>query len=270
MKTKKRKIKGFSIQFMPHSEIKDLDGNERVKKILKIILGNNILILQGKLRNEEEARLIGDTMAMIGHIKNFKGIELAVISGNGKEKFLGRMKTRIANRLSGGDLGAITIIGPTTIVKEIKRNPKKIELFLNSWNSKIYNSLIHWISMPHQCVHCSKVYDKAGDFLISGCDSCKGRFFFYIKEEQLDKVKEEPVEIAQEEKVRVEKDIREMAGITDEKAPVILDIESVRVLKPGKFEIDIVNLFKKDRPLIFKLEEGKYIIDLSSMQTEKK
>ena len=41
----------------------------------------------------------------------------------------------------------------------------------------------------------------------------------------------------------------------------LLDIESIRVLKPGKYELDIVHLFKKD-PLIIKLEEGKYMIDL--------
>jgi predicted nucleic acid-binding Zn-ribbon protein len=55
-----------------------------------------------------------------------------------------------------------------------------------------------------------------------------------------------------------------MAGITDEETPVILDIESVRISSPGKFEIDLVNLFKKNRPLIYKIGEGKYIIDLSS------
>ena len=125
------KIKGFAIQFLPYSEIRNLDSDERIKKILKIILGNNILILQGKLLPEEETRLIGDTMAMIEHVNNFKGIELAVISGNGKEGFFGKMKQGLANALAGGDLGAITIIGPATIVKEIKRNPKKIELLLN-------------------------------------------------------------------------------------------------------------------------------------------
>jgi predicted nucleic acid-binding Zn-ribbon protein len=66
------------------------------------------------------------------------------------------------------------------------------------------------------------------------------------------------------DKKKVEKEIREMAGITDEEAPVILDIEAVRITGPGKFEIDIVNLFKKDRPLIYKIGEGKYIIDLTS------
>jgi hypothetical protein len=125
------KIKGFSIQFLPYSEIKNLNSTERIKKILNIILGNNILILQGKLKSEEETRLIEDTMAMIGHIKNFKGIELAVISSNGDSGFFDKLKMGIANALSGGDLGAITIVGPATIVKEIKRNPKKIELMLN-------------------------------------------------------------------------------------------------------------------------------------------
>lgn len=62
----------------------------------------------------------------------------------------------------------------------------------------------------------------------------------------------------------VEKEIREMAGITEEDTPVILDIESVRAIGAGRYEIDIVNLFNKKRPLIYKLEEGKYIIDLAS------
>lgn len=125
------RIKGFSIQFMPYSEIRDLSSDDRIKKILGIILTNNILFIQGKLKSEEEARLIGDTMAMIGHIKDFKGIELAVISGNGENNIIDKFKKGIVTFLSKGDLGAITIIGPATIVKEIKRNPKKIELFLN-------------------------------------------------------------------------------------------------------------------------------------------
>jgi len=125
------KIKGFSLQFLPFNEIRNLGSSERIKKILDIILGNNILILQGRLEAEEETRLIEDTMAMINHVKNFRGIELAVISGNNKAGILQKARQNIANAISGGDLGAITIIGPETIVKEIKKNPKKIELLLN-------------------------------------------------------------------------------------------------------------------------------------------
>ena len=49
----------------------------------------------------------------------------------------------------------------------------------------------------------------------------------------------------------------------DKDKPVILDIESINILKPGKYELDIVELFK-GKPLIYKLEEGKYVIDLAS------
>lgn len=125
------KIKGFTIQFLPYHEIRNLDSTERIRKILNIVLGNNILLLQGKLRADEEARLIGDTMAMIGHVQNFKGIELAVVGGNGDDTVYTKFKKSLANMLTGGDMSSITIIGPATIVKEIKRNPKKIELLLN-------------------------------------------------------------------------------------------------------------------------------------------
>lgn len=100
--------------------------------------------------------------------------------------------------------------------------------------------------------------------ILDGCENCGGRFFFYIKDEQLAKIKEKPIDIPESEKKAIEKDIREIAGITEEDAPIILDLESVRAVGSGKFEIDIVNLFNKKRPLIYKLEEGKYIIDLAT------
>lgn len=118
--------------------------------------------------------------------------------------------------------------------------------------------------MPHQCVKCSRILPMASKELLEGCSNCGGRFFFYIREDQLERIKQNPIEIPEAEKASVERDIREMAGIVEENAPVILDLESVRVTGEGKFEIDIVNLFRKDRPLIYKLEEGKYIIDLAT------
>ena len=118
--------------------------------------------------------------------------------------------------------------------------------------------------MPHQCVKCSKIIPLGSKELLVGCANCGGKFFFYIKQEQLDQIKRNTIEIPENEKSTIEKDIREMVGITDEETPVILDLESVRVVGDGKFEIDLVNVFNKERPLIYKLEEGKYIIDLAS------
>lgn len=119
--------------------------------------------------------------------------------------------------------------------------------------------------MPHQCVRCSKIIPAGSKEIIEGCKNCGGKFFFYIRDEQLEKIRNKPlIEIPEKEKDAIEKEVREIAGITDDDTPVILDLESIRSIAPGKYEIDVVNLFNKKRPLIYKLEEGKYLIDLAS------
>ena len=126
----KNKLKGFNLHIMPYSEIRDLSISERVKKILKLVLGNKVVIVQGRLRAEEEIRLIEDTMAMVDHVKTFKGIELAVVDPDSdRNSLFFKMKKGIAKRLVG-DVHALTIIGPASVVKEIKKDPKKIEVFL--------------------------------------------------------------------------------------------------------------------------------------------
>ncbi len=123
-----KKIEGLSLQVIPYSEIEELSISERVKKILGLILNNKIVIVHGRLRSEEEARLIEDTMALVGHVKNFKGIELAVIEPDLRDKTIFvKMRYNLAKRLVG-DSSALTVIGPSSVVKEIKRDPKKIEL----------------------------------------------------------------------------------------------------------------------------------------------
>ena len=80
------KIKGLTIQFLPYAEIEKLDSTGRIRKLLDIILKGKIIVLQGRLKAEEETRLIEDTMIMIGNIKGFKGVELAVISQDSNDK----------------------------------------------------------------------------------------------------------------------------------------------------------------------------------------
>lgn len=118
--------------------------------------------------------------------------------------------------------------------------------------------------MPHHCVRCSRIIPVGSKEILEGCGECGSHFFFYIREDQLESIRNKIIEIPEKEKERVEEDIREMVGITDEQTPVILDVESIRVTGEGKFELDIAKIFRKDRPLIYKLEEGKYIIDLAS------
>jgi len=113
-------------------------------------------------------------------------------------------------------------------------------------------------------VRCGKIYPTASKELLCGCSNCGGHFFFFVREENLEKLKEETALLSEEEKKEIERDIRDIIGLgPDEIKPVILDFESVRIKKPGKFEIDLIKLFRK-KPLIYKIEDGKYIIDLAS------
>ena len=123
--------------------------------------------------------------------------------------------------------------------------------------------------MPHQCVKCGKIYPNASKELLEGCSSCNGHFFFFINQKHLDNAekREENIQLnlTEADKVSIEKDVREIMGIDeDDETPVVLDLESIRVTGPGKFELDLSNLFSKKRPLIYKLDEGKYIIDIAS------
>jgi predicted nucleic acid-binding Zn-ribbon protein len=123
--------------------------------------------------------------------------------------------------------------------------------------------------MPHQCVRCSTFYDDGANEIINGC-SCGGKLFFYIKKEKLERLKKELPALSKKEKEEIEHDVFELVGSeADMEQPVVLDFESIRVLKPGKYELDLVNLFRKE-PLIFKLEEGKYMIDLPAVFRKKK
>ncbi|MCH8329592.1 MAG: DUF2073 domain-containing protein [Nanoarchaeota archaeon] len=116
-----------TLQFVPYNEIADLGSARRVKKLIDIVKENKIVLLQGRLKKEEETDLISIAMEEFG--SKFKGIELAVINPEDKDT-VGIKKLR--NNFFGfllGDRQGLTIIGPASIVTEIKKDPNKIEFY---------------------------------------------------------------------------------------------------------------------------------------------
>ena len=118
--------------------------------------------------------------------------------------------------------------------------------------------------MPHQCVKCGALYEDGSSELLEGCSKCSGKFFFYIRKDNIEKAKEITSNLSDKEKEQMEKDVLDIVGdrIEDNK-PLVLDLEAIRVAKPGKYEIDLIDLFK-GKPLVYKLDEGKYVIDIVS------
>ena len=120
----------LSIDFIPIELLAKSTPEERVEMILKRIKSRKIIVLNAKFDPRDEAALIKRTMESIN--KSFTGVEIASLSSSellGNTSRLARVKEFIVNFLTGGKSG-ITVIGPAKIVRQIKREPDRISLFI--------------------------------------------------------------------------------------------------------------------------------------------
>lgn len=117
----------LTIQFIRYDQIEDLNSDDRVKKVLEFVKNEKIVLIEGKLKPSEEANLIAKTMAEID--EEFTGIELDYLNSSSKEGvgLFRKVKSYLASALLGNRQG-FTIIGPASVVKEIKKDPDNIQL----------------------------------------------------------------------------------------------------------------------------------------------
>jgi hypothetical protein len=117
-----------TLQLVPYAEIEALTSVGRIRKLLSIAKEDKIVLLQGRLKKDEEAELIKATMEEIDDA--FKGIELAVINPGASADLSGfqKLRSNVVTTLLG-DRQGLTLIGPATVVRKIKKDPNKIELF---------------------------------------------------------------------------------------------------------------------------------------------
>ena len=120
----------ISIEFIPHYKLSGLNAEEKVKLILKSVKQNRIVLIQGRLKREEETKLIEQTMKIIN--KDFKGIEPAIFYPEIKKEgsFFKYLKEKLID-LFLSDRQGLTLIGPANIVKEIRQDPDKLQLYLD-------------------------------------------------------------------------------------------------------------------------------------------
>ena len=125
----------LTLQFVPYDEIENLETEERIKKLLGMVKEEKIVVLEGRLEKGEETQLIKRTMEEIN--ERFKGIEISVVypknkRGGGLGK---RLKNNLASALFGGRQG-FTIIGPATLIREIKKDPDKVQLMTSEFKQR--------------------------------------------------------------------------------------------------------------------------------------
>ena len=119
--------------------------------------------------------------------------------------------------------------------------------------------------MPHKCTQCGREFDDGSTKILKGCPSCGGKKFLYIREAERhdDVLKEKTVdEIARdtgEDVFEVRRDRRK------EEIEVFERIESIRILGPGSYELNIDKLARSDEVVVGLEKEGKYVVDILSM-----
>ncbi len=108
------------IDFISFSSLKDKTSEEKIKFILNHVKQDKILVLDTTLDLDEEKQLISQTMANV--TKNFPGIEVSTLGRESDD-----LRTRLI-KLLGGKTTGLTVIGPTNLVKQLKKDPDKLKL----------------------------------------------------------------------------------------------------------------------------------------------
>lgn len=103
--------------------------------------------------------------------------------------------------------------------------------------------------MPHRCTKCGKLYADGDMRLLNGCDCGNNKFLYVPKEREVEKAEE----VAQ--------------GL--KKEFLRFGIESVRIIAPGQYEINLEKLLEREEIIIALEEDGRYIIHLPSLLKKK-
>jgi len=120
----------ISITFIPLEKFNEMKLEDKVDMIIEKSKKDEIIIIEGILKPEEEMELIKKTMENISRI--FRGIEIESLTAEelkgGYKNLMEKLRSKASDALMGRKRG-ITVIGPATIVKKIKKNPGNISLW---------------------------------------------------------------------------------------------------------------------------------------------
>lgn len=116
----------LTLQFVSSDEIIGLDSERKVQKLLKIIKQDKIVLMEGRLSSNEEAELIEKTMEEID--RKFKGIEIASLEPSNSGNLSDFLRDSFYKIFFGGSRG-MTVMGPANIIKEIKKDPNRLQLY---------------------------------------------------------------------------------------------------------------------------------------------
>ncbi len=111
------------IEFVSAATLANQTGAEKIRFILSTVRQDKIIVLEQALTPAEEKELITQTMGSVS--KRFPGIEVSSLSDAPAQD----LRSMLIKML-GGKTG-LTVVGPSNLVKQIKRDPGKLRLLTN-------------------------------------------------------------------------------------------------------------------------------------------
>ena len=123
--------------------------------------------------------------------------------------------------------------------------------------------------MPHKCTQCGREFRDGSVEILRGCPSCGGKKFLYVSDRvrNADVLEEKSIaDIAQETKQEV-LEVKNQ-GPASRPTDILERVESVRILSPGKYELNLERLAEW-QDIIIGVDDGKYMLDLPSMSKKK-
>jgi len=141
--------------------------------------------------------------------------------------------------------------------------------------------------MPHKCTRCESIFKDGAAIILNGCPKCGWNKFLYVRDES-------PVPVAKIEaaantgQISPEasnfiREVDEILGIKEEKTELKQEpkaentqkeigdrIESIRILSPGQYELNLESLLERKEIVMALKEDGTYIVNLPSVFKKKK
>lgn len=143
--------------------------------------------------------------------------------------------------------------------------------------------------MPHKCTKCESIFKDGAAIILSGCPKCGWNKFLYVREDvvpvevkphgelsepaskfikEVDELLGKPAEVTALEKAE---GLPEEEKLQETQSKEIGNrVESVRILAPGTYELNLESLLERDEIVMALKEDGTYIIHLPSVFNKKK
>jgi len=119
----------------------------------------------------------------------------------------------------------------------------------------------------HKCIGCGRIFGKNDEAILAGCPECGSNRFLFIREgaepSGVEEICEADIDLI-EEKCTPE-NIEEMIDEIEDGEECDTRLESVRIIEPGSYEVNIESLLERDEIIVALKGDGSYVIHLSSM-----